>query len=306
MVTSSHHIDKRIYVLLLLVVGMLIGLYVISFEKLSTGSKASSYDDYCKSTIGDTGSYCSIAFARGNRRFGSCGDGFTKTEIRCGPALGGPVLGNLGNRLGLGACCTSTPVASRDDYFCRSQTRDTAAYCSIAGMALGCRSLFTKTDIGCGVTKTGRCCVSPGFGAPTATPTTTPSSATGTLPTTLPTARPTAGYIPEGQTDCPLPEGQRNYRGGTCSSQGNRWGPPDSNGNKTCYNVCGKLYTADSGATWCTNQRSFNLIPCCQEALTKPFLFSNKVCCNLLSKDDIVKVFGGSESVAKQNCPNQF
>lgn len=281
MVISSYHTDKRIYVLLLLIVAMLVGMYVINFKKVTTNSQAaSSADQTCINKSGDPSAYCKNKFDLCSRT-GSIR--FIGTSYTCDNT----VLKN---------CCileTGPGIRGSDtDWICRNQTRNPAAYC-VAAPLVKCADGFTSQG-NCGMNR--RCCVPrtprprPIF-RPTSIP--VPTS----VPTNVPTPRPTAGTIAPNNV-CPPPIVISGVR--TCQNQGHRWGP-DQNGAKTCYAICGNLYTSYCGNAKLSNN---NVTPCCEEALSKPFLFS-KVCCDKLSPDDIkTRIFGGDQLKAKQNCPN--
>jgi|SRR3989338_1900047 len=261
MIILSRHTNKRIYVLLLLIVVMLVGMYVVSFKKLTTSSQAAnSANDKCISTFSDPSAYCHFGFK-------TCKIGYKITQVSCG--------------FYMGLCCktdiaVSTPTLAPIIVPISPGTVDTN--CGFTHK--NCKNLTPEEK--CAQVPYGRShiylCKPLDYGV-------------------LPTPRPTAGTITANGV-CPPPI--KNADGSkTCQTQGYRWGP-DQNGAKTCYAICGNLYS-----TYCGNAKLLNnnVTPCCEEALSKPFLFS-KVCCDKLNPTDIESTLGAS--TAKQICPAQF
>lgn len=315
MIISSRHTNKRIYVLLLLIVAMLVGMYVVNFKKITTSSQAAPPPNAeCVTKSGDPTAYC-----EGIPGIRVCRSGYKTTSYTC--------------NLGISSCCISTGGTglggSNLDVVCRRKSGKPAAYCN--GFNSTCGPGFTKQG-SCGLAFS--CCVPDAVpAAPTAVPrpqgttdadcgtahiecrrypatpkckniSLTASAIYRCVPQdfrTSPTPRPTAGTIAPNNV-CPPPVGSDSNK--TCQTQGYRWGPTQ-NGAKTCYSICGNLYSSYCGnAKLIDANGNNNVTPCCGEALSKPFLFS-KVCCDKLNPDDIKRlVFGGDESKARQNCPN--
>ncbi len=284
MTVPKYHADKRIYALLLLIVAMLIGMYVVNFKKITTGSQAAnSANDKCIRTYG-TGAYCNLGFG-----LNKCRSGYTYQLLSCG--------------FNMGKCCSSNNGVDLNGNFldsqCKRSSGQPTAYCNTSGVGralVGCGDGFIPKHFGCGGVFD--CCVPSTTTVPTFTPTPTPTPLTGAVVRPI-IPRPTAGTITANGV-CPPPTVTGGVK--TCQTQGYRWGP-DQNGAKTCYAICGNLYSSYCGNAKLVDNNGNNVTPCCEEALSKPFLFS-KVCCDKLNPTDIKSALG--ESAAKQTCPAQF